>query len=229
MNKEESKQKLAEAVKNLFDEKPVEEVLKSKKEKADERRERDDYLWNRLVASFATLGNSAGAVLVTEENNYDKIRYENVRQMDNDEREQHFEQIFRECNVRYPERKADYLTRNVDRIEEMGGLAEAQREFEESIGKENKLDFLEQFLNIGEKYSRNILMDLYHPEVRDELAIDSRIQAVSKKLDLAFDERYPEEADFYRSVADKIGVEPWELDRILYNFDTEVKSEIARL
>jgi uncharacterized protein YaaR (DUF327 family) len=223
----EAKQELAEAVENLFNEEAVAELLDSKKADARSRRERDDYLWHRLVASFATLGNSAGAVLIKEEENYNRVRYEKVREMEAERREEHFEQVFRDCNVRYPERKADYLTRNVDKIEDMGGLEQTQKKFEEKDGFNNKIEFLKQFLNIGEKYSRNILMDLYHPDARDQIAIDSRIQNISEKLGVEFDNKYPDEADFYRDVADMLEIEPWELDRTLYNFNEEVESRLS--
>lgn len=223
----EPKEKLAEVIRNLADDEQVIEVIESKKADARRRRARDDYLWNRLVASFATLGNSAGSILVTEDENYKRIRYDKVREMESKQREEHFEQVFRDCNVRYPERKADYLTRNVNKIENMGGLKQAQIEFESSSGFNKKVEFLKQFLNIGEKYSRNILMDLYHPDARNQIAVDSRIQNISKKLGVKFDNRYPEEADFYRAVAKETGLEPWELDRILYNFNDVIESRIS--
>ena len=44
--------------------------------------------------------------------------------------------------------------------------------------------FSREFKGIGAKYSRNIMMDTYHPEFRDSIAIDQRIKKVSRTLGL---------------------------------------------
>ena len=39
---------------------------------------------------------------------------------------------------------------------------------------------------IGDKYARNIMMDVYHEDFRDSIAVDARIKAVSERLGLSF-------------------------------------------
>jgi len=53
---------------------------------------------------------------------------------------------------------------------------------------------------IGEKYARNIMMDVYHEDFRDSIAIDSRILAISAKWGLRFKSFSDHEA-FYLAVA----------------------------
>jgi len=61
------------------------------------------------------------------------------------------------------------------------------------------------------------MMDVYHEDFRDSIAIDARIQSVSKAWGLSFD-TYEEQENFYLSVAETAGLNGWELDRLLFNF-----------
>lgn len=114
----------------------------------------------------------------------------------------------------------------MERIESIGGLETAQEEFESKDGKEAKMKFLKQFKGIGDKYARNIGMDLLHPDFRDTIALGTRIGNITDKLDIEF-ELYEEEEEFYVLVADRLGITPWELDRLLHRYTDEVVEEIS--
>jgi hypothetical protein len=43
-------------------------------------------------------------------------------------------------------------------------------------GRDGKIAFLKTFHGIGDKYARNILMDVYHREFRDSIAYDERLK-----------------------------------------------------
>ena len=73
---------------------------------------------------------------------------------------------------------------------------------------------------IGPKYSRNMLMDIFHPDFRDSIAIDQRILSISRLLELRF-KNYNEHENFYLDVADGAGLSGWELDRLMYRFTDE--------
>lgn len=83
------------------------------------------------------------------------------------------------------------------------------------------MGFLKQFKGIGDKYARNIGIDLFYPDFRDTVALDIRIRNITGELDISFDS-YDEEEEFYVRVADRLGVTPWELDRTLYRYTDEV-------
>jgi hypothetical protein len=85
------------------------------------------------------------------------------------------------------------------------------------VGREAKIRFLDAFPGIGEKYARNIMMDVYHEDFRESIAIDSRIKAISEALGLSFSS-YADHEAFYLTVARKAGLNGWELDRLLYNY-----------
>jgi hypothetical protein len=68
------------------------------------------------------------------------------------------------------------------------------------------------FMGSGDKYARNIWMDVYDEDFRNAIAVDERIKAVTRALGFAF-KRYRDHEAFYCSVATEAGLEPWELDR----------------
>jgi hypothetical protein len=85
---------------------------------------------------------------------------------------------------------------------------------------------LKKFPGIGDKYARNIMMDVYHPDFRDSIAVDARINAISNALGLSF-ASYRDHEAFYLDVAKEAGLNGWELDRLLFNFRTEVESRLG--
>jgi len=67
------------------------------------------------------------------------------------------------------------------------------------------------------------MMDVYHEEFRDSIAIDSRIRSISKELGVSFGSDYEAHEDFYRKVAKASGLKnAWELDRIMFHFKDDV-------
>ncbi|HEY3853400.1 MAG TPA: hypothetical protein VGO67_03290 [Verrucomicrobiae bacterium] len=79
---------------------------------------------------------------------------------------------------------------------------------------------MKSFSGIGDKYARNIMMDVYHPEFRDSIAVDARIKALSNALGVSFDS-YADHERFYLSVAHDAGLNGWELDRLIFHFQDE--------
>jgi hypothetical protein len=70
-----------------------------------------------------------------------------------------------------------------------------------------------------------MLMDVYHPDFRDSIAIDQRILSISEVLGLSF-KNYNEHEDFYLSVAKDAGLNGWELDG-LTRFREEFLKELS--
>jgi endonuclease III len=63
-------------------------------------------------------------------------------------------------------------------------------------GREAKIRFLQTFPGIGPKYARNIMMDVYHEDFRNSIALDVRIKAISDSLGLSFSS-YADHESFY--------------------------------
>jgi hypothetical protein len=214
-------EKLTEAVKRVLETTDAKQRIEEQKRTAEQRRERSDTLWFELILSMSTWQGSSGSDLATEKEYYSEVTYNKLLQMPEKERVQHLKQVLFDAGVNMHEKKSRYISSHVNRIESMGGLDAAQQEFESKDGKNAKMNFLKQFKGIGDKYSRNIGMDLFHPDFRDTVALDTRIRNVTDELGIGFDS-YEQEEEFYIAVADRIGVTPWELDRILYRYTDEV-------
>lgn len=225
--------RIVAAISEVMTDTDAEAELASIKRHAKERRARDDYLWFELVLSLATWGGSEGDVLATDEELFGRVAYHRLGELRPEQRAAEIENTIQQVSSKYEDRRvhyqnktAEYIARNVGTIDEMGGLTAATRQFESRDGKEEKIAFLEgTFVGIGDKYARNIGMDLYLPEFRDTVAVDQRIKSITKAVGLSF-ERYETHQSFYQGAATRMNREPWEVDRLLYNYRDAVKQRL---
>ena len=223
---ENAREVLISAIRSVRVEHDIPEFLRKKKERSKKRRTRSDMIWYEIVLSLSTMGHSRGAVLATNKSKYETVTYNTVVDIDTEDRPEYFESALRESNVRYPNKKARWLSENILLIENMGGISAANEAFRQAGGRNEKMSFLKQFMGIGDKYARNIGMDLHHPDFRDTIALDDRIRGLSNSLGLRFDD-YDTHEEFYRDTAKQLELTPWELDRILYNFEEEIRQRIS--
>jgi hypothetical protein len=180
--------------------------------------DRPDVLWHELLVSLATMGNARGYDgLIGDEKLYEQVTFDALSEMAPEDRSGQAETVFREAGVRMPAQKARWLAVNVRRVREMGGPEEAWEAALRRSGRDEKLQFLQQFDGIGPKYARNIWMDLYHPDFRDTIAIDDRIRGITEKLGREFD-HYSQHENFYRQIARDANLEAWAVDRLLFGF-----------
>ena len=64
------------------------------------------------------------------------------------------------------------------------------------------------------------MMNVFHPDFRESVAVDARIHRVSRVLGQEF-ATFEEEEAFYQGVAAEAGLSAWEVDRLLYWFADE--------
>jgi thermostable 8-oxoguanine DNA glycosylase len=181
--------------------------------------DRPDFVWHELLLSFATMGNSRGAEgLIRNQHNYRRVTFEALtRKRTNASRLSALREVLRAAKVRMSDKKADWLMENYDRVAALGGPTKAKETLLNTEGREEKIKFWRGFKGIGKKYARNIMMDVYHPDFRNYIAVDERIKKITRALSLTFRTYEPEE-QFYLDVAKQAGLQGWELDRMLYNF-----------
>ncbi len=183
---------------------------------------RTDIIWHLLLQSFSTMGNSRGwDGLIGNQNNYRKVTFEKLSLLSNLQRLSVLEQTLLDAKVRMAVRKAKWLDRNYEYINKLGGLAAVKNKLLRIVGREGKIKFLKSFAGIGEKYARNIMMDVYHEDFRESIAIDDRIKAITEALGLSF-KTYADQEQFFLDVAHGAGINGWELDRLMYNFKDEI-------
>jgi hypothetical protein len=219
MDSASKRQRLLAALRHLTPD--MEETLRSRKEEGLEQKDRPDFVWHSLLQSFATMGNARGwDGLIGNEENYNRITFEALSGLDRVERLARLDKVLRASKVRMPAKKAVWLDLNYEMIVEMGGPEEARRQALAQDGRERKVAFLQRFHGIGDKYARNIWMDVYHPDFRDAIAVDERIKRITEALGCSF-KNYAAHERFYQEIAREAGLEGWEVDRLLYNHQGE--------
>lgn len=183
--------------------------------------ERPDFLWHYLLQSFATMGGARGKKgLIDNQANYRRVTYEALNALSNEERPAVVRQVCQDAKVNYPGNKTRYILRCFEQVRELGGPELAKEKLVSCTGRDAKLTFLDSFYGIGPKYARNIMMDVYHEDFRDCIAVDARIKSISDAWGLSFPS-YEEHENFYLSVATGADLNGWELDRLMFNFTEE--------
>ncbi len=186
---------------------------------------RDDVIWLLLLQSFATWGGSYGLKgMIDNKENFNELTFDKIKSIPENERYNHIEKICKRAKIRMPPKKAKCILECFYQIENMGGLLEVKNKLLSQIGKKAKVNFLKQFTGIGEKHARNMMMDIYHEEFRDSIAIDARIRGISNSWNLKF-KNYEEHENFYLEVAKDSNLSGWELDRLMYRYSEIFKNE----
>lgn len=207
----------------------VKYITKREKNKLEELKsnhsdlKREDFLWHYLLQSFSTMGNSRGWYgLIGNIDNYNQLKFEFLGTVDDANRFEHIRAICWRAKIRMPDQKAEFINNCYNKIKDFGGPRKAKDILLNKEGRNNKIKFLKEFSGIGDKYSRNIMMDVYHEDFRNSIAIDSRITNILKSWNYKFT-NYKETELFLLGIADDANINGWELDRLMYNFEIEFK------
>ncbi|OLE54900.1 MAG: hypothetical protein AUG51_06070 [Acidobacteria bacterium 13_1_20CM_3_53_8] len=189
---------------------------------------RPDFIWHFLLQSFATMGNARGwKGLIEDQRNYVRVSFESLSELNSEKRVKVIESVLRDAKVRMPRQKAQWLSLNCDLIIEMGGLEQARYKALACVGTEAKIGFMKHFYGIGDKYARNIWMDVYHPDFRNSIAVDERIKKITMALGYTFT-NYIAHEQFYLEIAREANLQGWEVDRLLYNYKDWFLSKLNR-
>jgi hypothetical protein len=215
MSKELKRKRLVELLKRRTPE--MQEKLSVLKEGRKDLK-RSDFIWHFLLQSFATMGNARGwHGLIENQDNYARVSFQSLSKLESNERAKIIEGILRDAKVRMPQQKAQWLSWNCDLIIRMGGLEQVKEKALACVGTEAKISFMKQFYGIGDKYARNIWMDVYHSDFHNSIAVDERIKRITEALGYTFPS-YREHEQFYLGIAAEANLQGWELDRLLYNY-----------
>ncbi len=223
MDKKTARDRLVTVVRTLAVEKRAElERLKLERSGLD----RPDFVWHYLLQSFSTMGRASGwHGLIGNKNNYRLVTYDVLSALTPEDRITQVRRVCHEARIRMPDKKAEYILQCFDYVKQLGGVESAKAKLLAQRGREAKIRFLKTFPGVGPKYARNIMMDVYHEDFRDSIALDIRIKAISDLLGISFSS-YTEHESFYLTVAKDAGINGWELDRLLFNYNKEVESQL---
>jgi hypothetical protein len=156
----------------------------------------------------------------------EQVEYERLQLMQSEQRIAIVAKVFRAATIRRPDTKAAWLSENVELLRLLGGPTLAWQQAIALPERAEKIQFLLRFKGIGDKYARNIWMDVYDDAFRDAIAVDERIKSVTRALGREF-RTYADHEAFYQEVAADAGLEPWELDRLLYQFKAHFLAAIS--
>jgi len=225
--KDAASQCLADAVKELAQLDEVRCQLETLKKDAPYL-QRPDFLWLSLVESMSSMGNSRGYDgLFGKPENYARITFEALASLPSEERFPVLAQTLGAAAVRMPHRKAEWLATDFEQIRRMGGPEKAKDALLNEPGRDAKIAFLKRLAGIGDKYARNIFMNVYHPEFRQSIAVDSRIESVLSALGLDELKGYEAREQFLLDAAREAGVDGWDLDRMLYHFKDRLLAKLS--
>jgi hypothetical protein len=183
---------------------------------------RPDWLWHLLLSSMSTMGNSRGYDgLILNSDNYLLVSYNTLLNLHENNRFMNLTIALGNAKVRRYTSKAIWLNNNFSFIQDCGGLIVVQSLLLQTRGRQSKIRLMKNFDGIGNKYARNIFMDLNHPDFENSVAIDERITDISENLEVdSINLAYTDHEIIFIEIAKDSGITPWELDRLLYNFKT---------
>jgi len=190
--------------------------LEVMKERAAAQRKKEDLLWRELCGLTAT----HGSVVHAEEfmAMYDERLAFHRLPANKEERTRVIFNALKDAKVpRFREEKSENLSSNYDRVKGMGGPEEATKVMLSLKGKKQKIKWIRQFDGVGEKYSRDIWMDIYDPDFHDSIALDARVKNFAKLIGLnatRSEDLEKQLLDFAR----ECNLSGWELDRLIFNF-----------
>jgi thermostable 8-oxoguanine DNA glycosylase len=174
-----------------------------------------DFIWESLLVSMATMGNSRGEALVKRKDLHRRVAFAALSALSSAGRIRVLEETMRKAGVRWHRKKARWLGDNFSRLVADGGPETAKQKLESCQGREGAIRFLQSFRGIGEKYARDLMMNVYDPRFRESVAFDVRLNKVLEALSVKFSS-YRKAEEFFLEVAHRAGLEGWEFDRLVY-------------
>jgi hypothetical protein len=207
------------------------EVVKFLREKFDQHRDllmqakddaekwggHADWPWNGLVLSAATRGGSARWDRNVKPRYERELSWAVIEGVTDGERRQRFETV-----GRFWRRTAKWLEVVYQHILDKGGPPSIRATLA-SMDADAVIAFWRAFLDIGDKYARNMMMDVYDRRFRDgRFAVDSRIKALLPGLGYQGRNLYVAQEGFLNALASDVAIEGWELDRLLYQANNQI-------
>jgi len=178
----------------------------------------NDWPWNGFVLSGATRGGSARWQKNVKPR-YDKeLSWPVLSELKCEQKVQN-----RLKTVgRFKNKTGVWLWAMFEKIEKEGGPTQIRQCLNRG-NAEQAIALLMSFPGCGPKYARNIMMDVYDERFREGyFAIDSRIKKLLPRLKYTGTAKYEDQERFLVGMAECVGMECWELDRLLYNKANEV-------
>jgi hypothetical protein len=181
-----------------------------------------DWPWIGRVQSAATHGGSWRWEEKVRPIYESKLSWSAISEILPSERRERLETV-----GRFWDKTATWLEQAYIKIQSAGG-PEALRDRLNLMPAKEVISFWKSFQGFNEKYARNIMMDIYHPNFRNDFfAIDSRLEALLPILGYVGKRNYLSREKFLFDLSGDVGVIAWDLDRLLYSKHKEIKDHFV--
>lgn len=187
--------------------------------------QQEDWIWHALIRSLATLGGAAGYDNLINNGNIEELDYQyindfaQINNWNNDDIKNHFYNLFSAAIIRYSNRKSNYMLINYQLFANYNAVIALSNALWQMENRNEFIRYVIQFHGIGQKYARNIAMDLKHPAFTNSIAIDSRIEKILSALEYHGGNAYEEKEEALLNIAQDAEITGWQLDRLLFNFN----------
>ena len=180
-----------------------------------------DWPWNGMILSGATRGGSARWTTIKPR--YDShFAWNQIEKLDSIKRRQALETV-----GRYKNRTADFLEGIACHLRSIGGPASLRSRLDAMTAYE-LIAFWTSFPGIGDKYARNIMMDVHDPRFHNGFfAVDNRIDALLMQLGYRGPAKYTAKEQFLNGLAAELGIDCWDLDRLLYTRNSTLQTLLS--
>lgn len=180
-----------------------------------------DWPWIGLVLSAATRGGSWRWEKLVKPRYQSDLSWLSISQISAEDRRARLETV-----GRFWRQTASWLEQAYLQVQSDGGPKEL-REMLSLMPTNDVIAYWKSYKGVKDKYARNIMMDIYHPNFRkDFFAIDSRLDELLPMLGYVGSRDYQSKEQFLIELARDIGIDAWDLDRLLYSKHSELKVQL---
>lgn len=202
-------------------------------ETANALRETNGWPWYVLVQSYATNGGVARwNTFLEQANGAERIRWECLFADDPDDIDAAEDRL---CALseefaarRWLSRTRPALLTSLRRVHALGGPDAMALVWNTLPEAQALLCWLKTFPMIGDKYARNMCMDVAHPLIRDHVALDHRLNRICDRVAGAPPSRsYAQREAWLRCLARDLDTDCWHLDRLLFRRYRDLKADLG--
>jgi len=201
-------------------------------EAGERLRRQDGWAWRVFVWSYATNGGVRAWNAFAAEGGADLVSWDALfadAPGDAAAAEARLEALsHRFLSPRRASRTRPALLATFRRFHAVGGPDVVARTWMGHTRTETVLGWLKTFEMIGDKYARNMCMDVAHPLILDHIALDHRIHEICDRVEGAPAKApYRLREGWLRGIAGSLGVDCWHLDRLLFGRYEEISAALG--
>lgn len=184
-----------------------------------------EWPWNGFILSWATYGGSKNWPSRIQPLYNAEYSWEALSSVDEQTRLNRFSVL---GNPRYRSKVAIWAPMVFDRLANPGGPVAARSHYFSLTTARERIAYVMSFSGFGEKYGRNIPMDIYDDLVRDNFALDHRLRTFLAACGYR-DVTYARGEELLGELAAELSTDAWTLDRVIYGKLDLLMGRLARI